>query len=80
MQNIETTTAQWAVFVFMRRVLLKVGAQHPTQQAASRGNAWGDSEAPQEPWPGAYLGVRQPGIDETPLSESERWIVVREGW
>lgn len=79
MQIIETTSAQWGVFVFMRGVLLQAGTQHKTQQTSGSINACSHREVPRQPWPGAHLGVRQADPDETPLSESECWIAVREG-
>ncbi len=79
MRIIETTATQWNVLVQMRGVLLKTGAERKARQEASGGNAGGHREIPAEPWPGAHLGVRAPGIDETPLSESECWVAVKEG-
>jgi len=79
MRIIETTSAQWSVFVQMRGVLLKAGAERKTRQEASRGNAGGHRALSRESWPGSHLGIRPPGIDETPLSESECWVAVREG-
>ena len=80
MRIIETTAKQWNVFVHMRGVLLKVGTQHQTRQEASCGNAGGHRALSGKSLSGTHLGVRAPGIDETPLSESECWIAVREGW
>jgi len=78
MRIIETTAAQWNVFVHMRGVLLQAGTQHQTQQTLGCGNAGGHRALPRQPWPGAHLGIRRPGIDETPLSTDECWIAVRE--
>jgi hypothetical protein len=78
MRIIQTTAQQWGVFVQMRGVLLKAGTQHQTQKEAGGGNAGGNRAISGEPWPGAHLGVRAPGIDETPLSIDECWIAVRE--
>jgi hypothetical protein len=80
MRIIETTAQQWGVFVQMRGVLLQAGTQHQARQETSCGNASGHRQISTEPWPGAHLGVRAPGIDETPLSIDECWIAVREGW
>jgi hypothetical protein len=80
MRIIETTATQWGVFVQMRGVLLQAGTEHQARQAPCCGDAGGNRPIPTEPWPGAHLGVRAPGIDETPLSIDECWIAVREGW
>jgi hypothetical protein len=79
MRIIETTSTQWNVLVQMRGVLLKAGTERKTRQEASRGNAGGHRTISRQPWPGAHLGIRPPGIDETPLSLDECWIAVREG-
>lgn len=79
MRIIQTTAAQWGVFVQMRGVLLKAGAKRPARQETSSGNAGGHRTISWKSWPGAHLGVRQADPDETPLSESECWIAVREG-
>ena len=78
MRIIQTTSAQWGVFVQMRGVLLEAGAEHNAGQEASRVNAGGHRAISGQPWPGAHLGIRPPGIDETPLSLDECWIAVRE--
>jgi hypothetical protein len=78
MRIIETTSTQWNVLVQMRGVLLKAGAERKTRQEASRGNAGGHRAISGQPWPGSHLGIRPPGIDETPLSLDECWIAVRE--
>lgn len=79
MRIIETTATQWNVLVQMRGVLLKAGAKCKTGQEASSGNAGGHRAISGQPWPGAHLGIRPPGIDETPLSLDECWIAVRNG-
>ena len=79
MRIIETTAAQWGVFVQMRGVLLQAGAERPARQAPGRIHAGGHRALPRQPWPGAHLGIRAPDLDETPLSDSECWIAVREG-
>ena len=79
MRIIETTSAQWGVFVQMRGVLLKAGSECKTRQEASGSNAGGHRALPRQPWPGSHLGIRPPGIDETPLSLDECWIAVRDG-
>ena len=76
---IETTAQQWAIFVHMRGVLLKAGAERKAGQEASGGNAGGHRAISGKSWPGAHLGIRQADPDETPLSESECWVAVREG-
>ena len=78
MRIIETTSAQWNVLVQMRGMLLQAGSERKAGQEASRGNAGGHREVSGQPWPGANLGIRAPGIDETPLSLDECWIAVRE--
>ena len=78
MRIIQTTAQQWGVFVQMRGVLLKAGTQHQARQETSCGNVGGHRAISGQPWPGAHLGVRAPGIDETPLSIDECWIAVRE--
>lgn len=78
MRIIETTATQWNVLVQMRGVLLKTGTERKTGQEASSGNAGSHRALFGQPWPGAHLGIRSPGIDETPLSIDECWIAVRE--
>ena len=78
MRIIETTAAQWGVFVQMRGVLLQAGTQCQTRQAPGCVHAGGHRALPRQPWPVAHLGVRAPDIDETPLSADECWIAVRE--
>lgn len=78
MRIIETTAAQWGVFVQMRRVLLKAGSQHQARQATGCIHAGGHRALSRQPWPGSNLGVRAPDPDETPLSIDECWIAVRE--
>lgn len=79
MRIIETTATQWNVLLQMRGVLLKAGAERKAGQEAGSGNAGGHRAISGQPWPGAHLGVRQADPDETPLSESECWVAVREG-
>ena len=78
MRIIETTAQQWGVFVQMRGLLLKAGTQHQAGQETSCIHAGGHRALSRQPWPGSHLGVRAPGIDETPLSIDECWIAVRE--
>lgn len=78
MRIIETTAAQWGVFVQMRGVLLQAGYQHQARQTPGCIHAGGHRALPRQPWPGSHLGIRPPGIDETPLSLDECWIAVRE--
>jgi hypothetical protein len=78
MRIIETTAAQWGVFVQMRGVLLQAGSQHKARQAPGCIHAGGHRALPRQPWPGAHLGIRRPGLNETPLSLDECWIAVRE--
>lgn len=79
MRIIETTSTQWNVLVQMRGVLLKAGAERKAGQEASSCNAGGHRAISGQPWPGSHLGIRPPGIDETPLSLDECWIAVRNG-
>jgi hypothetical protein len=79
MRIIETTAVQWGVFVQMRGVLLQTGHQHQARQALGCIHAGGHRAFPRQPWPGSHLGIRAPGIDETPLSLDECWIAVRNG-
>lgn len=79
MRIIETTAAQWGVFVQMRGLLLQAGHQYQARQAPGCIHAGGHRAIPRQPWPGAHLGIRPPGIDETPLSLDECWIAVRNG-
>lgn len=72
---INTTAAQWGVFVQMRGVLLSAGAQRLPEQASRGRHARSDRALPGQSWPGAGAGVRGPGIDETPLS----WAEVQHG-
>jgi len=78
MRIIETTAAQWGVFVQMRGVLLQAGTERQARQAPGCIHAGGHRALPRQPWPGAHLGVRAPDLDETPLSADECWIAVRE--
>lgn len=78
MRIIETTAAQWGVFVQMRGVLLQAGTERQTRQAPGCIHVGGHRALSRQPWPGAHLGVRAPGIDETPLSIDECWIAIRE--
>jgi len=75
----ETTAAQWGVFVQMRGVLLKASDKHQTGQTACRGNARSYRQISGKSWTGANLGIRQAEPDETPLSIDECWVAVREG-
>jgi len=59
-------------------VLHQAGVEHQAQQGGSSRDAGSHCEVPRQPWPGAHLGIRRPGIDETPLSLDECWIAVRE--
>jgi hypothetical protein len=59
-------------------VLHPVGDQYQAEQTSSSRDAGSDCSIPSEPWPGANLGIRRPGINETPLSLDECWIAVRE--
>ncbi len=68
---IETTAAQWGVFVQMRRVLCAAGAVHTTRQEVSQRNAGSHRALSGESWPGCRIGVRPPSVDETPLSLAE---------
>jgi hypothetical protein len=79
MRIIETTAAQWGVFVQMRGVLLQAGTQHQARQAPGCIHAGSHRAISWQPWPGSHLGIRAPGIDETPLSLDECWIAVRNG-
>jgi hypothetical protein len=68
---IETTAAQWGVFVQMRRVLCASGAVSTSRQEASGRDAGSDSQISRKSWPGRGVGVRGPIADETPLSRAE---------
>ena len=70
-QIVNTTAAQWGVFVHMRAVLRSSGSVSAPRQEASERDAGGYREIPGEPWPGCRLGVRAPEVDETPLSVAE---------
>ncbi len=72
---LETTAAQWGVFVQMRGLLLQAGAQCLPEQAARGRDARRDRALLGQSWPGQGAGVRGPGIDETPLS----WAEVQHG-
>ena len=78
MRIIETTSAQWGVFVQMRGVLLQAAYQHQARQAPGCIHVGGNRALSRQSWPGSHLGIRPPGIDETPLSLDECWIAVRE--
>jgi hypothetical protein len=62
----------------MPGMLHAAGAERQAEQTSSSRDAGSDCQIPTEPWPGAHLGIRRPGIDETPLSLEECWIAVRE--
>ena len=66
------------VSLWMPVVLHPAGDQRQAEQTSSSRDAGSDCQIPTEPWPGAHLGIRRPGIDETPLSLDECWIAVRE--
>jgi hypothetical protein len=66
------------VSLWMPVVLHPSSDQHQAEQTSSSRDAGSDCPIPTEPWPGAHLGIRRPGIDETPLSLDECWIAVRE--
>ena len=68
---IETTAAQWGVFVQMRGVLRAAGSVSASRQEASQRDAGGHRPIPGESWPGCRFGVRPPSPDETPLSHAE---------
>jgi len=74
-----TEPAVRPVSLWMPVVLHPACAERPAEQTGSSRDAGGYREVPAEPWPGAHLGIRPPGIDETPLSIDECWIAVREG-
>ena len=78
MRIIETTSSEWGVFFQMRGVLLKANSQHAPRQAVGFGHACSNSKVPREPITYSDFGVREPDIDETPLSIDECWIAVRE--
>jgi len=59
-------------------VLHPAGDRHQAEQTSSSRDVGSDCQIPTEPWPGAHLGIRRQGIDETPLSLDEFWIAVRE--
>lgn len=69
---------EWPVPLQLPGVLHSAGTEHQAEQDGSSRDAGGNREIFAEPWPGAHLGVRAPGIDETPLSIDECWIAVRE--
>ena len=75
----QTEPAVRPVSLWVPVVLHPAGAEHPAEQTGGRRNAGGHREIPAESWPGAHLGIRPPGIDETPLSLDECWVAVREG-
>ena len=66
------------VSIWVPVVLHPAGDQHQAEQTSSSRDVGSDCPIPTEPWPGAHLGIRRPGIDETPLSLDECWIAVRE--
>ena len=60
-------------------VLHAACAERVPEQETSRCNAGCDREISGESWPGCSVGVRAPGIGETPLSFHEVAHAVREG-
>ena len=71
MRIIETTAAQWGVFVQMRGVLCKIGIEYQTGQKQGFGDAGLNKPISRESWTGQNLGIRGPEIEETELSWDE---------
>lgn len=68
---IEATAAEWGVSHAVLGMLHAPGADHTTRQEAGQRDAGGHRTSARKPWPGCRIGVRPPGIDETPLSDAE---------
>lgn len=79
MRIIERTANQWGVPLHMPGLLHTPGNECVPGQAPGLCAVGGDRAFPREPWPGARVGVRAPGIDETPIGYDEVAHGVREG-
>lgn len=78
MRSIWQKPTLWPLPLQLPGVLHPVGIKYPTQQSSSSRDAGGYCEVSRQPWPGANIGIRCPDIDETPLSDDECWVAVRE--
>lgn len=68
---IETTASFWGVPDAVPGVLHSSCAECLSEQRPGSGHAGSDRQVRRCTWPGRDLGVRQPGIDETPINCAE---------
>ena len=80
MRIIQTTVTQWSLQHALPPVLCAAGVSYDTRQGQSEGNADLHSQTRGLTLTRGCFEVRQPDADETPLSESERVVAMREGW
>ena len=71
MPNSQNQSEKWFVFVQMRGLLLKTGAENKTGQETSQRHACCNCKISQQSWAGRNIGIRKPELGETPLSVSE---------
>ncbi len=79
MQLIQTTAKEWGLLHAVCEVLRPSSPERSPEQASCCGNACSDCAAQRRTEQGRDFGVRQPDVDETPLSASEKDIAMREG-
>lgn len=75
---IQTTAKEWGLSHELREVLRPFGSECTPEQAACCRNACSDCASQRCTGQSGHLGVRQPDVDETPLSASEKEIAMRE--
>ncbi len=79
MQLIQTTAKEWGLLHAVCEVLRPSGSECSSEQASCCRNACSDCASQRCTGQSGHLGVRQPDVDETPLSASEKDIAMREG-
>mgnify|MGYP000066421562 CR=1 FL=1 len=77
MQLIQTTAKEWGLSHVVCEVLRPSGSECTSEQTACCRNACSDCAAKRRAEQGRDFGVRQPDVDETPLSASEKAIAER---
>lgn len=78
MRIIETTAAQWGISNAVREVLRSSGSECTPEQDRSSETTCRHCASLRQTYAGAGFGVREPDADETPLSDSEKLIALRE--
>lgn len=78
MQLIQTTAKEWGLSHELREVLRPSSLERTSEQTTCCGNACSDCASQRRTEQGRDFGVRQPDVDETPLSASEKDIAMRE--